>query len=107
MEFNTSNYCVYHHLLNGEVFYVGSGLLKRAFDEAGRTETWKKHSHYAHQYGFGIEVKIVAIFPKKYRKRARLLEKFEIQRLNPSTNIVKSKVGKVPYYLEDIVNSLV
>jgi hypothetical protein len=106
MEFNSSDYCVYYHILNGEVIYIGSGSIGRAFNVHPRNKVWEYHTHYALKYGLGITVKIVATFPKKFQRRARKLEKIEIQRLRPIANIVRYGKQEVPYYLKGITKQL-
>jgi hypothetical protein len=78
-------YCVYHHLKNGEVFYVGKGNPSRPFHFASRNEKWKSIAGD----GFGIEVKIVRWYPSS--QAAFLAEQADIIKLRPVANLFQRK----------------
>lgn len=81
-------YCVYHHIADGVVFYVGSGSSSRPFQRKGRTPGWIAHvkSHA------GYKVEIVRWF--EYLGDARTFESAEIKRLNPIVNIRVTSTGE-------------
>ncbi len=81
-------YCVYHHICDGEIFYVGSGVPERPFARTDRGRKWMSYVSEHPEY----TVEIVARF---YRvEDARSFEKAQIKELTPRCNSAYLPRGK-------------
>lgn len=77
-------FCVYHHVKEGTVFYVGHGTPSRPFDAVSRNSVWKEIVGKPPSY----EVLVVRFFSNE--PDACLFEREEIVRLNPAANFTHS-----------------
>ena len=96
---NDKRYYVYLHKSKlGEVFYIGKGTSKRAFDTKSRTEKWKKVA----AEGYSIEI-------IKSNMTYSEAEDFEAELLdNPLSDwkLVNSAKGRIPCDLIDISSNV-
>jgi hypothetical protein len=78
-------YCVYRHIVDGEVIYVGMGTAARAFqvmeDRQKRNDRWRKATLLVPS----LEVQIVGWYGNA--NDARRVEREEIRRLKPPCNV--------------------
>jgi hypothetical protein len=74
-------FCVYRHIVGGEVIYVGKGVYDRPFSFGDRTRRWLDAVA-----GRAILVEIVGWFHDELQALA--MEKAEIIRLRPKANVV-------------------
>ena len=73
--------CVYRHVCNGEIIYVGSGNRHRAYEyHSGRTR-YEAANNRPH------EVEILVLV--RHRQEAVTFETFLIQRYKPKGNVLK------------------
>lgn len=77
----TGGYCVYRHVVNGTVIYVGKGKADRAFDFNVRTKLWRTMVAGAQQ----VKVEIVGWHASS--GEALEAESAEIERLKPPANV--------------------
>ena len=77
-------HCVYTHSIDGNVFYVGAGKVKRAFDEGNRNKKWKAITKEHRTYDIEI------LYETKDRNEAILREREEISKRRPKANIAGS-----------------
>jgi len=77
-------YCVYHHLIDGHVFYIGSGVLSRAFEHgfSRRNEAWNK---MVDDTGPDVSVRIAHYC--RERSEARRVEYEQIRLARPIANM--------------------
>jgi hypothetical protein len=77
-------YCVYYHEINGVVFYIGSGVLARAFEHgfARRNEAW---NIYVDMNGPDVTVRIAHYC--RERAEARRVEYKRIKLARPLANL--------------------
>lgn len=74
----TAKFCVYEHVVNGAVIYVGSGNQTRPFEPRGRNEAWRTLTKN------GYSVRIVEWFED--REVAYTFESRRIMELKPPAN---------------------
>lgn len=81
-------YCVYHHIIDGNLFYVGSGVLGRAFEHgsARRNEAWNE---YAQRSGHPT-VSVFLAHRCEGRSEARRVEYEHIHRYRPIANLPRA-----------------
>jgi predicted XRE-type DNA-binding protein len=79
-------FCVYKHLVNGEVFYVGQGLAPRPFERAKRNQKW---TSLAEQNKGKVLIEIVSWHDTL--PEARAAERILIRKLKPACNIQNNR----------------
>lgn len=75
-------WCVYHHIKDGNVFYVGKGNAMRPFAITGRNDLWKAIALSGER---GFEVEIVGWY--RTSMDAFLAEQLAIREMKPTANI--------------------
>jgi hypothetical protein len=84
------SYCVYCHVKDGFVFYVGSGNVTRPFDITSRNLRWKAFAKDSI-----VEVRILEWFARK--DDAYISEIEWISRLRPPANMQRTKTTETTY----------
>jgi len=79
----SDKFCVYAHIVNGEIFYIGSGQIDRAFERCGRNDVWSRVVQEAGEYDVQIMLWC------RTRKTALIAELTEITKYSPKANIQK------------------
>jgi len=66
-----NKYCLYRHLKpNGEVFYIGEGLINRPFVKSDRSNLWWK---IVNKYGYEIEILKIGLTKKDAQDLEKIL----------------------------------
>jgi uncharacterized protein (DUF4415 family) len=73
-------YCVYHHICDGKVFYIGSGTMARPFTRDGRSKRWLQFVKDHPQF----DIRVVSRF--QVLKEARQEESVQIKSMRPLCN---------------------
>lgn len=90
-----NKFYVYHHLVNGKIFYVGMGQKGRAFTfERPGNWTFALETLLQKENTDEMEIQIVDWFDTK--KEAQLFEKLEITKHQPIGNSIN---GKYPLWV--------
>lgn len=81
-------FCVYHHVIDGKVIYVGKGRLGRPYDKKSRNPRWRAAVAAA---GGTYEVRVVALFDTD--AEACALEREQIDQMRPPANMLQPLGG--------------
>lgn len=92
IELFRDKFYVYHHIHEGEVFYVGKGKNGRILTFENRNADWRDFVDLIPQW----EAKIVAWFESE--KSAYEFEKEEIARLEPKFNLSTRRVPVISQF---------